>query len=50
MNWLGPYVIKYTSDGGAVQLENLNGELIKGKLNGSRLKLYKDNPVPTTLP
>lgn len=49
MYWLGPFVVKYITDGGAVQLAKLNKELIKGKVNGSRLKLYRDNPAPAAL-
>jgi len=50
MHCIGPYVIKYITDGGAVQLAKFNGEVIQGKVNGSRLKLYMDIPAPTTLP
>lgn len=49
-HWLSPYVIKYIIDGGATHLSKLNGELIQGIVNGSRLKLYRDNLVPITLP
>ena len=48
MAWLGPYIINHITDGGIVQLENLSGELIQERVNGSKLKLYKDNLVPTT--
>jgi len=40
MHWLGPYVFKEITDGGMVQLTNLNGYPFLGRLNGSRLKLY----------
>ena len=40
MHWLGPYVIKEITDGGAVQLVQLNGDPFPGKVNGSRLKPY----------
>lgn len=40
MHWLGPYVVKEVTDGGAVQLGKLNGDPFIGKVNGSRLKLY----------
>ena len=40
MHWLGPYIIKEVTDGGAVQLTKLNGDLFQGRVNGSRLKLY----------
>ena len=42
MHWLVPYIIKHITDGGIVQLAKLNGELIHGRVNGSRLKLYRD--------
>lgn len=48
MYWLGPYIIKHITDGGGVPLQKLNGELIQGRVNGSRLKLYRDNLSPTT--
>ena len=44
MHWLGPYVIKEITDGGAVQLVKLNGKPFTGKVNGSRLKLYSRDP------
>ena len=31
MHWMGPYVIKEITDGDAVQLVKLNGELFPGK-------------------
>jgi len=40
MHWMGPYVIKEITDGGAVQLVKLNGKLFRGKVNGSCLKPY----------
>ena len=40
MHWLGPYQIQQVTDGGAVQLSKLNGELLPTFINGSRLKLY----------
>jgi hypothetical protein len=30
MHWLGPYVIKHVTEAGAVQLETLNGEVLRG--------------------
>lgn len=35
MHWLGPYIIKDITYGGAVQLTKLNEELIPGKTNRS---------------
>jgi len=45
MHWLGPYVIKEITDGGAVQLVKLNGEPFPRKVNGSRLKPYNGGPA-----
>ena len=43
-HWKGPYIIQKVTDGGAVQLAKLNGELIPSMINGSRLKTYRDRP------
>jgi hypothetical protein len=43
MHWLGPYEVKYVTDGGEIQLRDLAGTGLKGMINGSRLKLYKDS-------
>ena len=43
MHWLIPYVINYVMEEGVVQLQKLNGETIKGLVNGSRMKPYRDN-------
>jgi len=45
MHWLGPYAIKEVTNGGAVQLVNLNGEHFPGKVNGSQLKPYMGGPT-----
>ena len=45
--WLGPYVVKEITDGDAVQLMKLNGEFFPGRVNGSRLNLYTEDPAPT---
>ena len=42
-HWLGRYQIQQVTDGGAVQLSKLNGELVPTFINGSRLKLYSDS-------
>jgi hypothetical protein len=42
MHWLGPYVIRYVTEAGVVQLEKLDGEVMEGLVNGSQLKLYRD--------
>lgn len=39
-HWLGPYIIKHMSDGGEVQLAKLNGQLVPGRVNSRRLKVY----------
>jgi len=43
MQWLGLYVIRSMKEEGVVQLEKVNGEIMEGLVNGSRLKLYRDN-------
>ena len=48
MHELGPYHVKHVIDGGVVQLVKMDGEVFPTLVNGSRLKLYKDNP-PTHL-
>lgn len=45
MKWLGLYVIKEITDGGAIQLVKLNGEPFLGRVNGSQLKPYIGDPV-----
>jgi hypothetical protein len=35
MHWLGPYVVKYVTDGGDVQLRDLSGTKLRGMINGS---------------
>ena len=44
MHWLGPYRVKHITNGGAAKLAKLNDEEIPTLVNGSRLKLYRDNP------
>lgn len=41
-HWLGPYQVTTISDEGAVQLKKLDGTLLPGKVNRSRLKQYRD--------
>jgi len=43
MHWLGPYMIRYVIEVGGVQLEQLDGQVVEGLVNGSQLKLYRDN-------
>lgn len=40
MHWLGTYVVKEVTDGGAIQLAKLSGDPFSGRVNGSLLKLY----------
>ena len=42
-HWLGPYVVKEITDGGAVKLEKLDGTKFRGLINGSRLNPYFGN-------
>ena len=46
-HWWGPYIVKEITDGGAVHLAMLRRDYLPGYVNGSRLKPYRDNPVPT---
>jgi hypothetical protein len=48
MHWLGPYEVKTVTDGGVVQLKDLGGTKLRGMINGSRLKLYRDSRPPST--
>ena len=45
-HWKGPYIVQKVTDGGAVQLAKLNGEMLPSMVNGSRLKKYRDKHVP----
>ena len=45
-HWKGHYIVKKVTDGGAVQLAKLNGDIFPSMVNGSRLKKYKDGLVP----
>ena len=45
MHWLGPYVINFITDGGMLQLQQLDGMMLPKLVNGSRLKTYKEGPV-----
>ena len=45
MHWLGPYVIHFITDGGAIQLQQLDGRLLRKLVNGSRLKTYWNNKM-----
>ena len=45
-HWKGPYIVQKVTDGGAVQLAKLNGEILPSMVNGSRLKKYRDKLRP----
>jgi len=47
MDWLGPYVIIYVIEVSVVQLEKLDGEVMEGLVNRSRMKLYKESRAST---
>jgi hypothetical protein len=47
MHWLGPYEVKTITDEEDLQLRDLAGTDLKGMVNGSQLKLYKDSTTPT---
>ena len=44
MHWLGPYQVKHVIEGQDASLSNLDGTMVPTMVNGSRLKLYRDNP------
>ena len=46
IHWKRTYIVQKVTDGGAVQLAKLNAEILPCMVNGSRLKKYKDWPVP----
>jgi hypothetical protein len=48
MHWLGPYEVKYVTNRD-VQLRDLAYVELRGMINGSQLKLYKDSCSPTAL-
>jgi hypothetical protein len=48
MHWLGPYEVETVRYGGAIQLKDFGGTKLRGTINGSRLKLYRDNQPPST--
>jgi len=43
MHWLRLYVINKISNGGAVHLAMLNGEIFRARINGSSLKVYSND-------
>ena len=43
MHWLGPYQMKHIIEEGATSLVKLDGTMIPTMVNGSKLKLYRDN-------
>ena len=45
MHWMGPYVIEEITNGGAVELAKLNGDPFLGRVNGSQLYPYTEDPT-----
>ena len=43
MQWLGSYQVKHVTEGGATSLAKLDGTMVPTMVNGSRLKLYRDD-------
>ena len=43
MHWLGPYQVKHVTEGGVASLVRLDGTMFPTMVNGTRLKLYRDN-------
>jgi hypothetical protein len=43
MHWLGPYEVKVVTDGGDIQLKDIASTDLRGMINESQLKLYKDS-------
>ena len=43
MHWLGPYQVKHVIEGGVAILAKLDGTMVPTMVNGSRMKLYRDN-------
>ena len=41
MHWLGPYLVHSITSGGAVQLQQLDSEVLPTLINGSRLNPYR---------
>ena len=47
-HWKGPYIVLKVTNGGAIQLAKLNGEIFPSMVNRSRLKKYRDGPTSPT--
>jgi hypothetical protein len=43
IHWLGPYQLEAITNGADMQLKDLAGKNLRGLVNGSRLKLYRDS-------
>ena len=43
MHWMGPYQVNHVTEGGVSSLAKLDGTMMPTMVNGSRLKLYRDN-------
>ena len=42
-HWLGSYIVTYITNGGAVQLQNIDGTPFRGLINGIQLKSCHDS-------
>jgi len=40
MRWLGPFFLVYITKAGETKISTLQGQPLKGLINGSRLKVY----------
>ena len=47
MHWLGPYMIRFVTKEGVIQLEKLNRELLEGLVNDNWMKLYRYSHAST---
>ena len=45
-HWKGTYIVQKVTNGGAIQLAKLNGEILPSMVNGSRLNKYRDRSGP----
>jgi hypothetical protein len=43
MHWLGTYVIQQITETSVAWLETLDGKILKGMVNESQMKIYRDS-------
>lgn len=43
MHWIGPFIIQEVTKSGTFKLQTLQGQPMKGHVNGSELKPYTDS-------